>query len=105
MVIYFNGYVPQKKTTKCTIRLAAGHYENMSMRVYPLEPQYYISKTGVYRGTPIFLIFDSKHRLWVLIRTKTASARRFYCVPTINVLSKMLQISFFFSNEFFNFYS
>ena len=40
----------------------------------PSYPTLY-SKTGVYRGIHIFLIFDPKHRLWVLVRT--ASARRF----------------------------
>ena len=39
----------------------------------PLYPTF-ICETGVYRGIPIFLIFASKHRLWVLVRT--ASARR-----------------------------
>ena len=38
----------------------------------PLNPN---SKTGVYRGIPIFLIFASKHRMRVLVRTP--SARRF----------------------------
>ena len=49
-----------------------------SLHVYakytPLYPPLY-SKTGVWRGIPIFLIFDPKHRLWVLIRT--ASRRQF----------------------------
>ena len=40
----------------------------------PLNPTF-IEKTGVCRGTPIFLIFDPKHTLWVLVRT--ASARQF----------------------------
>ena len=35
--------------------------------VYPLEPHFYIEKTGVCRGLPIFLIFAPKHRLWVLV--------------------------------------
>ena len=43
--------------------------------VYPLIPHFYIAKTGVCRGLPIFLIFAPKHRLLVLVRT--ASARRF----------------------------
>ena len=51
----------------------------------PRTPLLY-SKTGVFRGIPIFLIFAPKHRLWVLVRT--ASARRFKRVPTIYVLSK-----------------
>ena len=39
------------------------------------------NKTGVCRGIPTFLIFDLKHRLWVLIRT----------APAINVLSKNIK--------------
>ena len=31
--------------------------------VYPLEPHFYIIKTGVWRGIPIFLIFAPKHKL------------------------------------------
>ena len=42
------------------------------------------SKRGVYRGIPIFLIFDPKHRLWVLVRLTAP-------VPTINVLSKNMK--------------
>ena len=38
------------------------------------------------QGYTFFLIFALKQRLWVLVRT--ASLRRFYRVPTINVLSK-----------------
>ena len=44
--------------------------------VYPLEPHFYISKTGVYRGIPIFLIYAPKHRLWVFVRTASARPRR-----------------------------
>ena len=51
------------------------------------------SKTGVYRGKLFFLIFDTKHRLWV---------------PTINVLSKyvkniksfMMKFSIFMAEKF-----
>ena len=43
--------------------------------IYPLKPHFYIAKPG-YAGVYLFfLIFASKHRLWVLVRT--ASARRF----------------------------
>ena len=42
---------------------------------YPLKPHFYIEKTGVCRSIPINLIFDPKHRLWVLVRT--ALPRRF----------------------------
>ena len=48
------------------------------MSVKQFHTPHLYSKSGVYRGTPIFLIFDPKYRLWVLVRT----------TPTINVLSK-----------------
>ena len=51
------------------------HHENKSVkRTPPYTPLLY-SKTGVYRGIFLFLIFALKHRLWVLVRT--ASLRRF----------------------------
>ena len=50
---------------------------------------YYKIIIVVYRGKPIFLIFDPKHRLWVCVRT--ALVRRFLRVPTINVLSKSIK--------------
>ena len=39
--------------------------------VYPLTPQFYIEKNGVYRGIPYFLLFffALKHRLCVFVRT------------------------------------
>ena len=37
--------------------------------LYPLTPNFYIVKLGVYRGIHNFLIFALKHRLWVLVRT------------------------------------
>ena len=51
----------------------------MSVCFIPLYTPLLYSKTGVYRGIHFFLIFASKHRLWVLVRTAS---------PTINVLSK-----------------
>ena len=44
----------------------------------PYTPLLY-SKTGVYRGIYVFLIFALKHRSWVLVRTT---------IPTIYVLCK-----------------
>ena len=35
--------------------------------VDPLTPNFYFSKTEVYRGIHYFLIFALKHRLWVLV--------------------------------------
>ena len=42
-------------------------------------------------GLPIFLIFYSKHRLWVLEETPQRGGSNVY-VPTINVLSKNIKI-------------
>ena len=56
------------------------HFKNMPSGKHvhelstPLNPTL-ISKTGVYRGIPIFLIFDPKHRLWLHVRI--ASLRLF----------------------------
>ena len=58
----------------------------MSVKCTPPHTPLLYSITGVYRGIHFFLIFALKHRLWVLIRT--ASMRRFLCVPTINVLEQ-----------------
>ena len=44
-------------------------------KILGIIPVLLYSKTGVYRGITIFLIFDPKHRLWVLVRT--TSPRRF----------------------------
>ena len=40
---------------------------------YPLKPHVYIAKLGFAVGIPIFLIFAPKHRLWVLVRTASAT--------------------------------
>ena len=37
-----------------------------------LYPTFIYSKTGVCRWIPIFLVFDPKQRLWVLVRTASA---------------------------------
>ena len=52
------------------------HQENMSVKYIPPHISLLYSKTGVCRGIPTFLVFDPKHRLWILIRT--ASARTLY---------------------------
>ena len=43
------------------------HQENISMKSIPHHTPLLYSKTGVYRGIPIFLIFDPNHRIWVLV--------------------------------------
>ena len=50
-------------------------HDNMSVHYIPPYTPLLNSKTGIYRGIPIFLIFAPKRRLWVLVTT--ASARRF----------------------------
>ena len=52
--------------------------------------KFYVAKR-VSRGIHNFLIFAPTHRLWVVVRT--ASARRFYLVPKIYVLSKSEKFS------------
>ena len=54
---------------KIFITLKKRHQEYMSMKSIPPHTPLLYSKTGVYRGIPIFLIFAPKHRLWVLVRT------------------------------------
>ena len=44
---------------------------NMSVCFIPPYTPLFCSKTGVYRGIHIFLIFALKHRLKVLVRTAT----------------------------------
>ena len=67
----------------------------------PLKPHFYTVKLG-FTGVNInFLISVQKHRLWVPVRT--ASPRRFLQVPTINVLSRYMITSRFFSSESFHF--
>ena len=58
------GHVSSKKTSGKHVCVINTTYTKLSE-----------SKTGVCKGIPIFLIFDLKHRLWVLVRN--ASPRRF----------------------------
>ena len=44
------------------------------MKCIPPQPPLLCGKTGVCRGIPIFLIFAPKYRLWVLVRSRAASA-------------------------------
>ena len=46
--------------------------QKMSVKCIPPYTPLAYSKKGVYRRIPIFLIFDPKHRLWVLVRTTFA---------------------------------
>ena len=69
------------------------------MSIYPVIPNSYIVKSGYAGCIPIiFLIFASKHRLWVLVRPD--SVRRFYRVPQIYVLSKNIKNIIFFPMKF-----
>ena len=53
----------------------------MSMKSIPALTPLLYSETGVFMGTSIFLIFESKQRLWVLVRT--ASPRGSKCTHTL----------------------
>ena len=61
------------------------HYENKPIQIYW---KFYHQKMKIFRKKIgfFFSYFCSKHRLWVLVRT--ASARRFWRVPTFYVLSR-----------------
>ena len=48
----------------------------MSMKSIPLEPRFYIVKLGFTGVYLFFLIFDPKHRLWLLVRTASAKIRK-----------------------------
>ena len=68
----------------------------------PLKPNFYTVKlglTGVYIN---FLISAQKLRLWVLVRT--ASASWFLGVPTVYVLSRNMKTTRIFSSESFHFF-
>ena len=78
-----SNHVWQKPASSYT---EANHHDNMSVQWTPPYTPLLYSKTGVYRGELVFLIFALKHRLWVLVRT--ASVLRFFRIPTIYVLSK-----------------
>ena len=54
----------------------------MSMKRIPRHNPILYSKTGVYRGIPILLILDPKHKLWVLVRTASASEVDLTCTHT-----------------------
>ena len=47
---------------------------------------------NVYRGIPIFLIFDPKHRLWILVRTASARRGGSHVYPRSLFLAKILKI-------------
>ena len=76
IILLYNPRESNKYSDHETVAKIRGfHQENESGNEYPLIPHFYISKTGVWRGIPVFLIFAPKHRWWVLV--KTASPRRF----------------------------
>ena len=75
----------------------------MKVVCMPLNPTF-TWKTGICRGMFIFLTFDPKHRLWVLVRTTTPRWFQLVHVLTINVLSKNMKVIEFFQMDFFFFF-
>ena len=67
----------QLELTKRRLMTGKNYQENIPVKCIPphIFPLLY-SKTGVYRGIPIFLIFAPKHRLCVLVRTASPSFSR-----------------------------
>ena len=66
-----------QSTVLCLVEVLghSQHQDNMSVCFIPPYTPLLYSKTAVYRGINIFLIFALKHRMWVLVRK--ASVRRF----------------------------
>ena len=68
--------------------------------IHPQTPLLYMySKTGVCMGIPNFLIFDPKHKLWVLVRSASARVH----AHIINILSKNIKVIKNFSLNFSSF--
>ena len=66
-----------------TDRILSNMFKNVSGGLhpcngYPLKPHFYAAKLGY--AAPIFLIFASKLRLWVLVRTGEAVLM---CTPNL----------------------
>ena len=67
----------------------------MSVKCIPHYTPLLYSKVGIYRGIPSFLIFASKHRLWVHVKT-ALSRQTLICTHSI-----CLEQFFFKSIKFF----
>ena len=50
----------------------------MSVKCIPPHTTLLCNKLGAYRGIPIFLTFDPKHRLWVLLGTHNECFEQLY---------------------------
>ena len=66
----------RKQTKRKQTKNEEAHQENMSMKRIPPKTPLLYRKTGVCRGTFICLIFATKHRLWVLVRTASTGEAR-----------------------------
>ena len=62
-------------------------------------------KSGGKQGISIFLILDSKHRLWVLIRTESARQGGSNVYHQSCFEQKIRKISKFYQELFFNFFT
>ena len=60
------------------------------------------TKTWIYRGMPIFLIFDPKHSVWVLIRMPNPGGFDMY--PQSMFWVKIIENIKLFRMEFFFFF-
>ena len=56
--------------------------ENIFVKCIPPHTPLLYSKSGVYKGIPIFLNFDPKHRLWVLVKKPQSRNSLIWSGPT-----------------------
>ena len=65
----FKCFILKAMITKFILSMENGYQENMYVKCIPPYTTLLYRKTGVCSGKHIFLIFASKHRLWVCVRT------------------------------------
>ena len=76
----------------------------MSVKCIPPHTPLLYSETGVYRGIAFFLIFDPKHRLWVLVRTgSNVYPQSMFGAKKMKILDFFHFFLFFLSFFFFSF--
>ena len=99
LVMVFKAETPFRLRNRCS----RFHHENIHpYKFYPLKPNFCVVKLGFIGVYIIFLTSALNHRLWV--QARTASAKRFYRVPTIYVLSRNMKKISEFSSETFSFW-
>ena len=67
IIPYVKVYIKKNIFSNSAMIEISTYRKTCQCNIYPLSPHFYIEKLG-FAGVsiPTFLIFDSKHRLWVL---------------------------------------